>query len=62
MFQYVELNVAGGRQRAIAYCHAWNIQGRGLSLEQHGEQHLPDQRIVDEQSRALFPDAPDATA
>lgn len=34
-FQHIQLNIAERRQRAVAYCAAWNECGRGLDRNEH---------------------------
>ena len=52
--KHMQINVAGSRERLIAYLSAWNLCGEGLPRELHsgGE---PPEHLVEEQLRLLFP-------
>jgi hypothetical protein len=55
-FKYQQLNVAGTRSRLIAYLHAWNLIGEGMSREEHANARLcpVPEGLVAQQELALF--------
>jgi hypothetical protein len=55
-FKYQQLNVAGSRERLIAFLCAWVIMGEGLDREDHCGQ-TPSPANVDVQISVLFPPA-----
>ena len=50
----MQLNVAGSRERLIAFLSAWAISGAGLERADHVG-FVPPEALVDEQERFLFP-------
>jgi hypothetical protein len=57
-FKYQQVNVAGSRERLIAFLCAWVIMGEGLDREDHCGQN-PSPANVDLQTTMLFPPGAD---
>ena len=53
-FKYQQINVAGSRERLIAFLHTWNLLGEAMSREDHTRMRPPDD-AVDAQERIIFP-------
>ena len=54
-FKYRQVNVAGSRERLIAFLFAWQLWGEHRPRDQHtGAGNDPPLRMVDEQFRLLF--------
>jgi hypothetical protein len=53
-WKYRQLNVAGSRERLIAFLSAWTIMGAGLERGEHVGS-VPAESMVDQQEHSIFP-------
>ena len=62
-FKYQQINIAGTRERLIAFLYAWNLWGEGKSREDHaGQKHNPPDILVDATCLRLFSEQQPAAA
>ena len=55
--RYMQVNVAGTKERLVASLHAWLLAGEGIASKEEHARHCVHEDVVQKHLRLLYPDA-----